>query len=179
MFQMKRLSTARLRATRSRGIFAQRPAQVIATAALLGLLTGCQNISGNTSAAQLRIITASSDAPGLDIYAGIRRPGVQPRLRHHHLLRPHQRRHLHHQRGYGRDHPGAHSTKATLADSSQYTDLIGNSAANMQQTILKDQSQAAPSGQIALRFVDQATRIGALDIYLIPAGRSSSTSPLW
>jgi hypothetical protein len=171
MFQMKRLSTARLCATRSRGIFAQRPAQVIATAALLGLLTGCQNISGNTSAAQLRIITASSDAPGLDIYAG---GGA-----------------LAYNLGFGTitsyvpinagtytinaDTAGTTqvltTTKATLADSSEYTDLIGNSAANIQQTILKDQSQAAPSGQIALRFVDQVTSLGALDIYLIPTGQ--------
>ena len=171
MFKAKRLSTARLCATRSRGIFSRRPAQVIATAALLGLLTGCQNIAGNTSAAQLRIITASSDAPGLDIYAG---GGA-----------------LAYNLGFGTitsyvpinagtytinaDTAGTTqvltTTKATLADSSEYTDLIGNSAANIQQTILKDQSQAAPSGQIALRFVDQVTSLGALDIYLIPTGQ--------
>ncbi len=171
MFQVKRFSTARLCATRCSRLFARRPAQVIATAALLGLLTGCQNIAGNTSAAQLRIITASPDAPGLDIYAGT---GA-----------------LAYNLGFGTitsyvpinagtyvinaDTAGTTqvltTTKATLADSSEYTDLIGNSAANLQQTILKDQSQAAPSGQIALRFVDQVTTLGALDIYMVPAGQ--------
>jgi hypothetical protein len=170
MFQRKRLSAARLCATRFPRIFAHRTAQVLATAALLGLLTGCQNIAGNTSAAQLRIITASPDAPGLDIYAS--NSAIAYNL------------------GFGTitsyipidaatytittDSAGTRqvlsTTKATLVDSSQYTDLIGNSSSTLQQLILKDQSQAAPSGQIALRFVDQATRISAVDIYLIPAG---------
>lgn len=171
MFQRKRLSAARLCAIRSHRVFAQRTAQVIATAALLGLLTGCQNIAGNTSAAQLRIITASPDAPGLDIYAN--GSAVAYNL------------------GFGTitsyipidagiytitaDSAGTKqvlsTTKVTLVDSSQYTDLIGNSSANLQELILKDQSQAAPSGQIALRFVDQATRISAVDVYVVPSGQ--------
>jgi Domain of unknown function (DUF4397) len=171
MFQGKRLSTARLCATRFHQVFARRTAQVIATAAVLGLLTGCQNIAGNTSSAQLRIITASPDAPGLDIYAN--NSAIAYNL------------------GFGTitsyipidaatytitaDSAGTKqilsSSKVSLVDSSQYTDLIGNSSATLQQLILKDQSQAAPSGQISLRFVDQATRIGAVDIYLIPSGQ--------
>jgi hypothetical protein len=171
MFQTKRLSTARLCATRYRQVLARRTAQVIATAAVVGLLTGCQSIAGNTTSSQLRIITASPDAPGLDIYAGT---GA-----------------LAYNLGFGTitsyvpitagtyvinaDTAGTtqvlSTTKVSLADSSEYTDLIGNSAANLQQTILKDQSQAAPSGQIALRFVDQATRISAVDVYLIPSGQ--------
>jgi Domain of unknown function (DUF4397) len=171
MFQMKRLSTARLCAPKYRRIFTRCTAQVIATAAVLGLLTGCQNIAANTTSSQLRIITASPDAPGLDIYANS--SAVAYNL------------------GFGTitsyipidagtytittNSAGTKqvlsSSKVSLGDSAQYTDLIGNSAASLQQTILKDQSQAAPSGQIALRFVDQATRISAQDIYLIPSGQ--------
>ncbi len=62
------------------------------------------------------------------------------------------------------------SSKTTFVTASQYTVLIGNVAASLQQLTLKDQSQPAPSGQIALRFIDQATRIAAVDIYLIPSG---------
>ena len=64
------------------------------------------------------------------------------------------------------------TAKGTLVASGQYTVLIGNFSANLQETILKDQSQAAPSGQISLRFIDQATRVGAMDVYLVPAGQT-------
>ena len=84
---------------------------------------------------------------------------LQSRLRHHHLLHSIV--------------PGVYtisadaagtkqvlsSSKGTFAASTQYTVLIGNSAASLQQITLTDQSQAAPSGQIALRFIDQATRM--------------------
>jgi hypothetical protein len=36
--------------------------------------------------------------------------------------------------------------------------------------VLKDQSFPAPAGQVALRFLDQATRGGTVDIYLVPPG---------
>jgi hypothetical protein len=49
----------------------------------------------------------------------------------------------------------------------QYTVLIG-AVADTPQVTLRDQNQPAPSGQVALRFVDQAARTGAVDIYLVP-----------
>ena len=55
----------------------------------------------------------------------------------------------------------------------------GNFAANLQELILKDQAQAAPSGQISLRIIDQATRVGAIDIYLVPQGQKfTAVTPL-
>jgi hypothetical protein len=151
---------------------------VIALAAL-GTLTGCQAIVSSAPEAQVRIIDATPDAPGLDIYLGNNA--------------------LAYNLGFGTVtsyiplNPGTYtisadsagtkqvlsSSKATLAASSQYTVLIGNSAASLQQTTLVDQSQPAPSGQIALRFIDQATRIGAVDIYLIPTGQKlTAVSPI-
>src|SRR5260370_7169327 len=40
------------------------------TVVLLGTLSGCQGIVSSPTLSQLRIIDASPDAPGLDIYAG-------------------------------------------------------------------------------------------------------------
>jgi hypothetical protein len=48
--------------------------------------------------------------------------------------------------------------------------LAGNISASLQMTVLKDQSFPAPAGQVALRFLDQATHAGAVDIYLVPPG---------
>jgi hypothetical protein len=140
-------------------------------ASLLGTLSGCQAIVSSPSLSQVRIITASPDAPGLDIYEGTTA--------------------LTYNLGFGTItsyvpiNPGTYtisadtsgtkqvlvSAKGTFAASGQYTVLIGNSAANLQEVILTDQGKAAPSGQISLRFIDQATSVSAMDVYLIPAGQ--------
>ena len=71
------------------------------------------------------------------------------------------------------------SAKNTFVNSNQYTVLVGNAAADLQELVLKDQAQAAPSGQISLRFIDQATQIGALDLYLVPMGQKfTAVTPL-
>ena len=134
-------------------------------------LSGCQGIVASPVLSQLRIIDTSPDAPGLDIYqnnaALVYNLGFGTITSYVPLT------------------PGTYtisansagtkqvlsSAKATFGLSSQYTVLIGNSAANLQQLILKDQSQPAPAGQISLRFIDQATRISAVDVYLVPAGQ--------
>jgi hypothetical protein len=152
-----------------------------AALALLGVvaLTGCGAITSSEPVAQVRIIHATPDAPGLDIYQG------------HNALAFNL--------GFGtvtsyiQLNPGTYtldadtagsrqalsSAKSTFAPSTQYTVLLGNSVNSLQQLTLTDQSQAAPAGQIALRFINQATRIGAVDTYLVPAGQKvSAVSPL-
>ncbi len=151
--------------------FVRQAARFASVFAIVGALIGCQGIVGNPSLSQLRIIDASPDAPGLDIYQGTDA--------------------LAYNLGFGTITsyipigPGTYtisansagtkqilsSSKITLGVASQYTVLIGNSAASLQQLILKDQSQPAPSGQISLRFIDQATRISAVDVYLVPTGQ--------
>jgi hypothetical protein len=148
--------------------------RVVAAAATLVLLTGCGAIV-SSPVSQVRVVTASPDAPRLDIYQG-----SNP---------------LAHNLGFGTvtsyiplspgsDTIAANTTgtrqllsvsKTNFASSGQYTVLIGNSAANMQQITLTDQSQPAPAGEIALRFIDQATRVAASDIYLVPAGQKLTT----
>lgn len=148
---------------------------------VLGTLTlsGCQAIVSTEPQAQVRIIHATPDTSGLDIYQGPNAlafnlgfgtvtsyipltPGVYT---------------------INADAAGSKqvvsSAKATFAASTQYTVLLGNAAANLQQLTLTDQSQPAPTGQIALRFINQATRMSAVDIYLVPAGQKLTTvSPL-
>jgi hypothetical protein len=142
-------------------------------------LTGCQAIVSSAPEAQVRIVVASPDAPGLDIYQGSN--PVAYNLGFGTVT------------SYIQLTPGTYtinadtagtkqvlsSSKSTFAASSQYTVLIGNSAASLQQLTLTDQSQAAPVGQIALRFIDQATRVGAVDVYLVPAGQKlTAVAPL-
>lgn len=143
------------------------------------MLSGCQAVVSSPSASQLRIIAASPDAPGLDMYEN---SGV-----------------IAYNLGFGTvtsyisTDPGTFTISADIAGSKtalatakgtflaskQYTVLLGNVAANLQELILTDQAQAAPSGQISLRFIDQATRVGPIDIYLVPQGQKfTAVTPL-
>ena len=137
---------------------------VIAASSLA--MTGCGSTTGSTPLSQLRIIDASPDSGGLDIYASGNA--------------------LAYNLGFGTITsyvaitPGTYtvqvkpagtattvlSTKTTLPASKQFTLLVGNVNASLEGLVLADQSGPAPSGQIALRFLNEASKIGALDIYL-------------
>lgn len=145
--------------------------QLAVLAVALVALTGCQGLVSSPSRSQVRIIDVSPDAPSLDIYQS------------HDALA--------YSLGFGTITsyvpvtPGTYtiaanstgtaqvvsSAKNTFLPSTQYTVLIGN-AINQQQITLKDQNQPSPSGQIDLRFIGQAPRSGAVDIYLVPPGQT-------
>ena len=153
-----------------------RPAiTLLGLASMLVTLPGCQSITGNPSTSQVRIVDASPDAGGIDVYQG---SGV-----------------LAYNLGLGTITsyvpitPGNYSIAVdvagtrqqlaaqggTFANGAQYTVLIANYSASLQETILKDQTVAAPTGQISLRVIDESTRAGAVDLYLIPTGSTILT----
>lgn len=135
------------------------------------VLSGCQAVVNSSSASQVRIIDASPDAPGLDIYENNNL--VAQNLGFGFVT------------SYVPIDPGTYTigintagskqtlvaAKGTFLNANQYTVLVGNFAADLQELILKDQAQPAPSGQIVVRVIDQATRVGALDLYLVPQGQ--------
>lgn len=154
-------------------------ARLISAAVILATLTGCQAIVSSPSLSQVRVVAASPDTPGIDIYQGS--DGVAYNLNFGTIT------------SYVPIAPGTYSisaatagtrqvlslAKPTFASASQYTVLIGNTAGSLQQLTLKDQNQPAPSGRVALRFIAQATRIGAVDIYLVPASHPlTAVSPI-
>ncbi len=158
----------------------RRAGRFAAFASIAAALSGCQGIVNSPTMSQVRIINASPDAPGLDIYQNS--TAIAYNLGFGTIT------------SYVPIDPGIYTTTATAAGTkqvlssskttfvtaSQYTVLIGNVAASLQQLTLKDQSQPAPSGQVALRFIDQATRIAAVDIYLIPSGsKLTDVTPLY
>ena len=154
----------------------QRPLVALAgLAALLAPLPGCQSITGSPSTSQVRIIDASPDAGGVDVYQG---SGILAynlglgTITSYVAITP---------GNYGIlvDAAGTRQQIATqggtFLNGAQYTVLISNYAASLQETILKDQTQPAPSGQISLRIIDESTRAGAVDLYLIPSGSTILT----
>jgi hypothetical protein len=141
-------------------------------------LAGCQSIAmGAGSTAELRVIDASPDAPAVDAYQNNEA--------------------LAYNLGFGTvtsyvpvapgsttlaaDKAGTRQAlvagAASLSTGHQYTAIVGNIDAAMQQTVLLDQSQPAPAGEIEVRLVDQATRAGAVDVYLVPRGGKLAATP--
>jgi hypothetical protein len=134
-------------------------------------VAGCGTVNGTTApVTQLRIIHAAEGAGGLDIYAGT--GAIAYNL------------------GYGTVTSYVPSTPATytitattagtktvvstvrasLPNGQQRTLLLDNSGATVQSQVLVDQAQPAPSGQVSLRFLDEAQSVGTIDLYLVPTG---------
>jgi hypothetical protein len=147
-------------------------------AALLGL-SGCQVVDvGSGNYAQVRFIQASQNAPGIDFYAN----GTA----------------LAYNVGFGQGtsyvpvSPAAYTvnadsagTKTALATASQgmaagqqYTVILGGTLATLQQTILTDQTTAAPSGNISVRLLDEATKVSGVDVYLVSSSSKLSATGL-
>jgi hypothetical protein len=147
---------------------------------LLMALPGCQSIDVNASnAAQIRMIAASPDAPGLDFEVGSSVVAYNVGFGD--------------ATSYVTESPANykvsivnHNTNGVLATQTQtlsaqktYTALAGNVAASLQETILQDQNSPAPSGEIAVRVLDQALHVGAVDVYLVPStGKLTTTAPI-
>lgn len=145
--------------------------------AMLAAMGGCGQVnSSSTNIAQVRVIDASVDAGGLDVYAGntalIYNLGFGTTTSYVPIVPSTYT--------LSADQTGTRSvltsTRATFSPSLQYTLLVGNVAAGLQSMLLQDQSHAAPSGQIAIRLIDEATRIGAVDVYLVPSGGTLLTT---
>jgi Domain of unknown function (DUF4397) len=149
--------------------------RLLGAAAIVATLTGCGSISANPSISQVRVVAASPDTPGVDIYQGSE--GLAYNLRFGTIT------------SYVPVTPGTYAisaatagtrqtlslAKPTFAGANQYTVLIGNTLNSLQQLTLRDQNHPAPPGEISLRFVDQATRSGPVDVYLVPAGHALIT----
>ncbi len=154
----------------------RRAALAVASLAALGL-PGCQSIDVNAgNVATMRFIDASPDAPGLDFYEN----GTA----------------IAYNIGFGTISsyiafaPGTYaistdkaSTKTqlttsngSLANMKQYTTLISNVNASLQETILQDQNTPAPTSTISVRVLDEATKVASVDVYLVPSSGNLGTS---
>jgi len=149
---------------------ATRTSRLIALAALTAALVGCQSIAGIQPISQVRVIDASPDAPALDIYqnsaATLYNVGFGT-VSSYISTASGAYTHAAYTAGTQQQLATLHTV---LAVGGQYTVLAGNVAANLQMTVLRDQSTPAPAGQVAVRFIGQTTRAGTFDLYLLPSG---------
>ena len=144
------------------------------------LLSGCGSMGVNSgNVAMVRVVDASPDSPALDTYENntpvaynlefSTATSYVPLAPGNHTLSA----------TMAGSHQALVSSGATLGNGHQYTALIGNIAANLHETILQDQTQPAQSGRIEFRLLNQAARIGPVDVYLVPgSGKLTTTAPL-
>jgi hypothetical protein len=148
----------------------RRAARLGGLAILLGALPGCQSVTGTTSVAQVRVIDASTNVSALDVYQGSAVLAYNLGLGTITSYVPTTPGTF----GINVDVAGTKtqvsSAYGTFQNGGQYTVIVGDASTSLQETILTDQTIPAPTGQVALRFVDSSSRGGAVDLYLIPSG---------
>jgi len=161
---------------------AQRTTRLAALSLLVLALAGCQSIAGTQSVTQVRFIHASPDAPAIDLYqnptpaspqnsqASLYNVGFGT-VSSYMMLAPGAYTHAAYTAGTQQQLATVHGA---FSAGGQYTVLAANIAANLQMTILKDQATPAPAGEVALRFLGESTRTGAVDLYLVPPDASLS-----
>lgn len=134
------------------------------------LMVGCQSIDmAPENVAHVRVIAASPDAGSMDFYAGgtALAYGVDFGAASTYVPLPAGNIRL--------SANTASSTQMLIAENTplvagrQYTAVVTNVAASLQETIYADQTTPAPTGDVAVRVIDAATRAGNVDLYMVPA----------
>jgi hypothetical protein len=133
-------------------------------------LPGCQSITPNSTFAEIRFIDASATAPGLDFYenatAVVYNVGFTT-VTTYVPISPGTYR-------FSANTAGTTQlqvfTNGSVTTGHQYTVLVSTVGVNLAEAIITDQSSSAPSGQIAIRVINEATQSGPYDVYMVPQG---------
>jgi len=162
-----RMQACAARARRSRG----RRWCVAALASAAMLMLGCQGINVNPeSVAQVRVIAASPDAGTMDFYAGGTALAYSVDFGSASTYVPLPAGTVRLSANTANTNQMLVGANAGLVPGRQYTAVVTNVAASLQETIYADESTPAPTGDVAVRVIDAATRVGSLDVYMVPAG---------
>jgi len=157
-------------------------AAVVSLAAAMGL-SACQNVAGFSQPSLVRVIDASFIAPAVNIFventlfAGNVGEGF---ISGYGTVSPSQNAPVKVAEAQG----GAALVTAnvTLAAGAQHSVFLTDNGASPTQyivTVLEDAQTAAATGHSSFRFLNQAPRTGALDVYMVPAGTTlANTIPL-
>jgi hypothetical protein len=147
-----------------------------AFAACAATLNGCTVVSGSSPRTLVRLINATYNAPAVDAYmasTAIAYNIGSPSVTSYAYLAP----------GAATASVDLTGTQTAIAQA-QATFLAGQmhsiyftgASSSYQATILMDQNTPAPSGQISVRFLQQAVSAGAVDIYFVPGGSTLADS---
>ncbi len=135
------------------------------------LMLGCQSIDMTPqNAAQIRVIAASPDAGSMDFYAGGAALAYSVDFGAASTYVPLPAGNVRLSANTANTNQMLIAENTPLVAGRQYTAVVTNVAASLQETIYADQTTAAPTGDVAVRVIDAATRAGNVDLYMVPAG---------
>jgi hypothetical protein len=135
------------------------------------LMVGCQSIDMSPeSTAQVRVIAASPDTGSVDFYAGGAALAYSMDFGSASTYVPHAPGNVRVSANTASTNQMLVASTAPLVAGRQYTAVVTNVAASLQETIYADQTTPAPAGDVAVRVIDAATRAGNVDLYMVPAG---------
>lgn len=142
-------------------------------------LSGCQSVAGSSPETMVRVIDASYNAPAVDVDVAttpIAENIGSGTITNYAFLPP--------ENATASVYPTG-TKKATAQASGQmlangdYSVLLEDSGAGYTATLLSDESTAPPSGDIALRFIEESPAAGAVDVYLVPGSTTvAAAKPL-
>src|SRR5579875_3146365 len=135
------------------------------------LLLGCQSINMTPeNVAQVRVIAASPDVGSMDFYAGSTALAYSVDFGSASTYVPLPAGSVRLSANTANSNQMLVTARAGLVAGRQYTAVVANVAASLQETIYPDQTTPAPAGDVAIRVIDAATRAGGVDLYMVPAG---------
>lgn len=149
-----------------------------ATAIGVMLLAGCQSLDMNpANMAQIRVIAASPDAGSMDFYAGQSALAYSVDFGTASSYVPLAAGNVRVSANTVNSNQMLVASNAGLAAGRQYTAVVANVAASLEETVYADQTTAAPPNEVAVRVIDAATRAGGVDLYMVPpSGRLTATA---
>jgi hypothetical protein len=131
---------------------------------------GCATVAGSGSITLVRVIDASSNAGALDAYVSSTPIAVNvigPSIGNYAFLPPGE--------AIVDIEPTGKRTvlaqmNGTFSVNQQHSVYITDQGTSFQANLLTDQNTPAPAGFVSIRFLQQASSTGAVDIYFIPDG---------
>jgi hypothetical protein len=144
------------------------------------LLSGCQSMNMSpASMVQVRVIAASPDAGSMDFYAGQTALAYGVDFGTASTYVPLSAGNMRLSATTANSSQMLVASDTTLAAGRQYTAVVTNVAASLEESIYADQTTPAPAGDVAVRVIDAATRAGSVDLYMVPGGeRLTATSAM-
>jgi len=135
------------------------------------LMVGCQSIDMSPqNVAQVRVIAASPDVASMDFYGGATALAYGVDFGAASTYVPLTPGNVRVSANTANTTQMLVASNAPLVAGKQYTAVVTNVAASLQETIYADQTTPAPAGDVAVRVIDAATRAGNVDLYMVPAG---------
>lgn len=147
----------------------------------LAPLLGCQSVQSSISSqTQVRVIDASYNAPAINVDVATTpiATNLGPATFTNYAFLPPEN-------ATAYVYPVGTTKATTQADgeflvSQQHSVFITDAGKGYTASILTDQATAAPAGYFSIRFLQQAQKAGAVDIYLVPDGsKLADAKPLF